>query len=176
MAGYVPTSLDAGAALVERLRAEGRTVVFTNGVYDLLHPGHIRYLQAARALGGALIVGVNSDRSVRANKGPSRPVNPEAERAEVIAALACVDAAIVFDEDTPHEIISRLQPDVLVKGADWAEDAIVGRDVVEARGGRVVRMPVEPGFSTTSLIERATRPQTSGFGPRTADGNADLEA
>jgi D-glycero-beta-D-manno-heptose 1-phosphate adenylyltransferase len=157
VAPYVPTSLDAGVALVARLRAEGRTVVFTNGVYDLLHPGHIRYLQAARALGDALIVGVNSDRSVRANKGPSRPVNPEAERAEVIAALACVDAAIVFDEDTPHEIIGRLQPDVLVKGADWAEDAIVGRDIVEARGGRVVRMAIEPGFSTTNLIERAAR-------------------
>ncbi len=154
---YRPTSLEDGAALVERLRAEGKLVVFTNGVYDLIHPGHVRYLQAARALGDALIVGVNSDRSVRANKGSSRPVNPEAERAEVIAALACVDAAIVFDEDTPHEIITRLQPDVLVKGADWAEDAIVGRDIVEARGGRVVRMPVEQGFSTTALIERAQR-------------------
>ena len=150
---YRPTSLDDGVALVQRLRAAGKTIVFTNGVYDLIHPGHVRYLQAARALGDALIVGVNSDRSVRANKGPSRPVNPEAERAEVIAALACVDVAIVFDEDTPHEIITRLQPDVLVKGADWAEDAIVGRDVVEARGGRVVRMPVESGFSTTTLIE-----------------------
>jgi D-beta-D-heptose 7-phosphate kinase/D-beta-D-heptose 1-phosphate adenosyltransferase len=149
-----PVSLEEGSALVERLRAEGRRIVFTNGVYDLIHPGHIRYLQSARALGDALIVGVNSDRSVRANKGPSRPVNPEAERAEVIAALSCVDAAIVFDEDTPFEIIKRLQPDVLVKGADWAHDAIVGRDVVEARGGRVVRMPVEQGFSTTGLIER----------------------
>ena len=154
---YRPTSLEEGAALVERLRAQGKTVVFTNGVYDLLHPGHIRYLQAARALGDALVVGVNSDRSVRANKGPGRPVNPEAERAEVIAALSSVDAAIVFDEDTPNEIITRLQPDVLVKGADWAEDAIVGRDVVEARGGRVVRMPVEQGFSTTNLIDRIRR-------------------
>ncbi len=140
--------------LVGRLRRAGKSVVFTNGVYDLLHPGHVRYLQAARALGDALIVGVNSDRSVRANKGPARPINPEAERAEVIAALDCVDAAVVFDEDTPHEIINRLQPDVLVKGADWAEDAIVGRDVVEARGGKVVRMPIEPGFSTTTLIDR----------------------
>lgn len=152
-----PISLDEGAALVARLRRDGKRVVFTNGVYDLIHPGHVRYLQAARALGDALVVGVNSDRSVRANKGPSRPVNPEAERAEVIAALACVDAAIVFDEDTPLEIITRLQPDVLVKGADWAHDAIVGRDIVEARGGRVVRMPVEQGFSTTSLIERVRR-------------------
>jgi rfaE bifunctional protein nucleotidyltransferase chain/domain len=154
MSPQVPLLLDDGVALVSRLRAEGRSVVFTNGVYDLLHPGHVRYLQAARALGDALIVGVNSDRSVRANKGPSRPINPETERAEVIAALECVDAAIVFDQDTPHEIISRLQPDVLVKGADWAEDAIVGRDIVEARGGRVVRMPIEQGFSTTDLIAK----------------------
>ena len=152
MIPYLPTSVDDGVALVARLRQAGKSIVFTNGVYDLLHPGHVRYLQSARALGDALIVGVNSDRSVRANKGPERPINPEAERAELIAALACVDAAIVFDEDTPHEIISRLQPDVLVKGADWAEDAIVGRDIVEARGGRVVRMPIEQGFSTTSLI------------------------
>ena len=149
-----PTTLAEAEALVEQWRSAGRTVVFTNGVYDLLHPGHVRYLQAARALGDALIVGVNSDRSVRANKGPARPVNPEAERAEVIAALECVDAAVVFDQDTPHQIISRLQPDVLVKGADWAEDAIVGRDVVEARGGRVVRIPIEQGFSTTELIAR----------------------
>ena len=138
----------------QQLRASGKSIVFTNGVYDLLHPGHVRYLQAARALGDALVVGVNSDRSVRANKGPSRPINPEAERAEVIAAMDCVDAAVIFDEDTPHEVISRLQPDVLVKGADWAEDAIVGRDVVEARGGRVVRMPIEQGFSTTDLIAK----------------------
>jgi D-beta-D-heptose 7-phosphate kinase/D-beta-D-heptose 1-phosphate adenosyltransferase len=145
---------DRTAALIARLRRAGARVVFTNGVYDLLHPGHVRYLQAARALGDALIVGVNSDRSVRANKGPSRPVNPEHERAEVVAALACVDAAVVFDEETPHQIISLLQPDVLVKGADWAADRIVGRDVVEARGGRVVRIPVEAGHSTTDLIAR----------------------
>lgn len=141
----------------DALRAAGRRVVFTNGVYDLLHPGHVRYLQAARAEGDALIVGVNSDRSVRANKGPARPLNPEVERAEVIAALACVDAAVIFDEDTPHAIVSRLQPDVLVKGADWPADQIVGRDVVEARGGRVVRMCLEEGFSTTALIERIQR-------------------
>jgi rfaE bifunctional protein nucleotidyltransferase chain/domain len=157
MSAYVPTSLDDGAALVARLRTQGKRIVFTNGVYDLLHPGHVRYLQSARALGDALIVGVNSDRSVRANKGPARPINPETERAEVIAALHCVDAAIVFDQDTPHEIINRLQPDVLVKGADWAVDAIVGRDVVEARGGQVVRMPIEQGFSTTDLIAKIHR-------------------
>jgi rfaE bifunctional protein nucleotidyltransferase chain/domain len=151
-----PNSLDDALGLVGRVRAAGGTVVFTNGVFDLLHPGHVRYLQAARALGDALIVGVNSDRSVRANKGPARPLNREAERAEVLAALACVDCAVVFDDDTPHALITNLQPDVLVKGADWAEDHIVGRDVVEARGGRVVRMPLEAGFSTTELIRRAS--------------------
>jgi D-glycero-beta-D-manno-heptose 1-phosphate adenylyltransferase len=142
------------AALVSRWRAEGRTIVFTNGVFDLLHPGHLRYLQHARSLGDALVVGVNSDRSVRANKGPSRPATPQAERAEVLGALACVDAVMIFDEDTPHDLVRTIQPDVLVKGADWAEDAIVGRDVVEARGGRVVRVPVEPGYSTTRILER----------------------
>jgi D-glycero-beta-D-manno-heptose 1-phosphate adenylyltransferase len=141
-------------AFVARLRAAGQMVVFTNGVYDLLHPGHVRYLQAARAEGDALIVGVNSDRSVRALKGPHRPVHPQEERAELIAALACVDAAVVFDQDTPHEIITALQPDVLVKGADWPADQIVGREVVEARGGRVVRVHVVPGHSSTQLIER----------------------
>jgi rfaE bifunctional protein nucleotidyltransferase chain/domain len=144
-------------AIVERLHASGKTVVFTNGVFDLLHPGHLRYLQQARALGDALIVGVNSDRSVRAIKGPLRPITPEAERAEILAALAPVDAAVMFDEDTPHAIIAAIQPDVLVKGADWAEDAIVGRDIVEARGGRVVRMPIEPGYSTSGIIEKARR-------------------
>ena len=146
--------LEQAARLVETLRASGRRVVFTNGVFDLLHPGHVRYLQAARDEGDALIVGVNSDRSVRANKGPGRPVNPEAERAELVAALAAVEATVIFDEETPHAIVSRLQPDVLVKGADWPADQIVGRDVVEARGGRVVRMPVEAGYSSTALIDR----------------------
>jgi D-beta-D-heptose 7-phosphate kinase/D-beta-D-heptose 1-phosphate adenosyltransferase len=152
-----PASLDTALQLVGRVRAAGGSVVFTNGVFDVLHPGHVRYLQAARALGDALIVGVNSDRSVRALKGPSRPLNPEAERAEVLAALASVDCAVVFDQDTPRELVMQLQPDVLVKGADWAEDNIIGRDVVEARGGRVVRMPTEAGFSTTGLIRRARR-------------------
>jgi D-beta-D-heptose 7-phosphate kinase/D-beta-D-heptose 1-phosphate adenosyltransferase len=146
--------LDRALAVVTGVRARGGTVVFTNGVFDLLHPGHVRYLEAARACGDALIVGVNSDRSVRANKGPSRPIVPEAERAELIAALACVDAVAIFDEDTPHEVIERFQPDVLVKGADWPADRIVGRDIVEARGGRVVRVPVEAGHSTSGLIER----------------------
>jgi D-glycero-beta-D-manno-heptose 1-phosphate adenylyltransferase len=141
-------------ALIGRLRAAGQTIVFTNGVFDLLHPGHVRYLQQARALGDALVVGVNSDRSVRAIKGPSRPVNSEGDRAEVLAGLACVDGVVIFDSDTPHDLIAALQPDVLVKGADWAADAIVGRDIVEARGGRVVRIPVETGYATTALIEK----------------------
>jgi D-beta-D-heptose 7-phosphate kinase/D-beta-D-heptose 1-phosphate adenosyltransferase len=138
-----------------RLRAEGKTLVFTNGVFDLLHPGHVRYLQAARRLGDALIVAVNSDRSARAlEKGPERPINPDHERAELLAALECVDATVVFDEDTPHEIVAALQPEVLVKGADWADGAIVGAEIVEARGGRVVRIPVAAGYSTTRLIEK----------------------
>jgi D-glycero-beta-D-manno-heptose 1-phosphate adenylyltransferase len=141
-------------ALVTRLRAMGKTIVFTNGVYDLLHPGHLRYLQHARSLGDALIVGVNSDASVRAIKGPSRPVTPQDERAEIIGALACVDAVVVFDDETPHDLIAAIQPDILVKGADWADEAIVGRDIVEARGGRVVRVEIEPGYSTTSIINK----------------------
>jgi D-beta-D-heptose 7-phosphate kinase/D-beta-D-heptose 1-phosphate adenosyltransferase len=146
---------DQAVDLVARLRAAGKTIVFTNGVFDLLHPGHLRYLEQARRLGDALIVGLNSDRSVRAqNKGPERPITPESERAEIVTALACVDGVVVFDEETPHDLIAALQPDVLVKGADWAADAIVGREIVEARGGRVVRVPVEAGYSTTAIVAR----------------------
>ena len=142
-------------ALVASSRAEGKRIVFTNGVFDILHPGHVRYLREARALGDLLIVGVNSDRSVRAlGKSPDRPINAERERAEVVAALASVDGTVIFDEDTPHAIIAALLPDILVKGADWGEDAIVGRDVVEARGGKVVRIPLAQGFSTTTILER----------------------
>ena len=148
-------SHDDAAAFAGNLQARGGKVVFTNGVFDLLHPGHVRYLQEARALGDALIVAINSDRSVRAIKGPERPVNPEDERAEVLLALACVDAVVVFDEDTPLAVISRIQPDILVKGADWGADDIVGRDVVEARGGQVVRINLVEGISTTELIRRA---------------------
>ena len=151
-------TLEAAVRYIDDIRRHGKIIVFTNGVYDLLHPGHVRYLQAARALGDALIVGVNSDRSVRAIKGPSRPITPENERVEILAALRCVDAAVVFDEDTPADIIKAIQPDILVKGADWAENAIVGRDTVEARGGRVVRMPIEEGWSTTGIIAK-TKPQ-----------------
>lgn len=149
------------SAYAESLRHDGRLIVFTNGVFDILHPGHVRYLQQARALGDALIVGLNADASVRRNKGPERPINSESERAELLAALDCVDAVVIFEEATPAEIIKAIQPDILVKGADWAEDSIVGRDTVEARGGRVIRVPVEKGFSTTAIIEKikATRLQ-----------------
>ena len=144
----------AAVALVEHLRHDGRTVVFTNGVFDLLHPGHVRYLQDARREGDALIVGVNSDRSVKAIKGPTRPLTPEAERAEILAALACVDAVVIFDEDDPREIIERLQPDVLAKGADWPADRIIGRETVEAGGGRVVRIPLAEGYSSSAIIKK----------------------
>lgn len=142
------------AASAAGARAGGQRVVFTNGVFDILHPGHVRYLQDARSLGDLLIVGLNADESVRRNKGPSRPINSQDERAEVLAALDCVDAVVIFGEDTPADIIRLIQPDVLVKGADWAEDKIVGRDTVEARGGRVVRIPVEQGYSTTAIVEK----------------------
>jgi len=144
-------------ALTDRLRAAAKTVVFTNGVFDLLHVGHLRYLQQARALGDALIVGLNSDESVRQIKGPGRPITAEGERAEILEALACVDGVVIFGEAAPHELIAALQPDVLVKGADWAADAIVGRDIVEKRGGRVVRVPIELGHSTTALVEKRRR-------------------
>jgi D-beta-D-heptose 7-phosphate kinase/D-beta-D-heptose 1-phosphate adenosyltransferase len=145
----------AGAVeLAQQAHVDGRRVVFTNGVFDLIHPGHVRYLQQARALGDLLIVGINSDRSVRQNKGPDRPITPEDERAEILCALGCVDAVTVFDEETPFEIIHAIQPDVLVKGADWAHDAIVGRDIVEGRGGHVVRIPVEQGYSTSAIVAR----------------------
>ena len=150
----ISTAAEA-AALARSVQADGGTVVFTNGVFDLLHPGHVRYLTEARRLGSVLLVGVNSDRSVRAIKGPARPLNTERERAEILLSLSCVDAAVVFDEETPAEVIRAIQPDVLVKGADWAADAIVGRDVVEARGGRVVRIQLADGYSTTELIRRA---------------------
>ena len=141
--------------LVRRERALGKRIVFTNGVFDNLHPGHVRYLRDARALGDLLIIGVNSDRSVKAlGKAPDRPINPEQERVEVLEALASVDAVVIFDEETPHEIISAIQPDILVKGADWGENAIVGRDVVEARGGKVVRIKLADGYSTTSIINK----------------------
>lgn len=142
------------AAFAQRVQGAGGLVVFTNGVFDLLHPGHVRYLEQARTLGAALIIGLNSDASVRQVKGPSRPITPECERGELLGALACVDAVTLFDEPTPHALIASIAPDVLVKGADWGPDDIVGRDLVEARGGRVVRIELAAGHSTTELIRR----------------------
>jgi len=135
-------------------KRNGRRIVFTNGCFDLLHPGHVCILQEARELGDALIVGLNSDASVRQLKGEGRPVLPERERAEILAALECVDAVVIFDEVTPREVIARLLPDVLVKGGDWPGNQIVGREEVEAAGGRVVSIPVVPGYSTTEILRR----------------------
>jgi len=137
-----------------REKRNGRRVVFTNGCFDLLHPGHIRSLELARALGDMLIVGLNSDASVRQLKGKGRPVITERERAEILAALECVDAVVIFDDRTPREMITGLLPDVLVKGGDWPGDQIVGREEVEAAGGRVVSVPVVPGYSTSAILER----------------------
>ena len=138
----------------DRMRREGKRVVFTNGCFDLLHAGHVRYLTEARGLGDALIVGLNSDRSVRVLKGDGRPILNESERAEVIAALEAVDYVVVFEEDTPKELIARLLPDVLVKGGDWPLDQILGREEVEAAGGRVVSLGYLKGSSTTDIIAR----------------------
>ncbi|MGH9534226.1 MAG: adenylyltransferase/cytidyltransferase family protein [Terriglobales bacterium] len=137
----------------ERLRRERRVLVFANGCFDLLHPGHLHLLEQARTLGDCLLVAINSDASVHANKGPERPLIPAAERAEVLAALQFVDYALPFEEATPAQAIAAILPDVLVKGEDWGEDAIVGRDAVEAAGGKVVRLALEPGWSTTKILE-----------------------
>ena len=137
-----------------REKRAGRRVVFTNGCFDLLHPGHVRCLADARALGDLLIVAVNSDRSVRGNKGSERPLVPERDRAEVIAALASVDYVTIFDEPTPRELIARVLPSVLVKGADWALDQVAGREEVEAAGGKVVSIPLASGYSTTNLVKK----------------------
>jgi D-beta-D-heptose 7-phosphate kinase/D-beta-D-heptose 1-phosphate adenosyltransferase len=149
-------------------KRNGQGVVFTNGCFDLLHPGHLRTLEQARALGDVLIVAINSDASVRALKGPGRPVIPQDERAEILAALAAVDYVTIFDEATPRELIARVLPNVLVKGGDWGANEIVGREEVEAAGGRVVSVPIEPGYSTTEILERARR--TTGS-PRRGSGN-----
>jgi rfaE bifunctional protein nucleotidyltransferase chain/domain len=142
-------------AAVAWRRSQSAPVVFTNGVFDLLHPGHVELLEAARREGGALVVGVNSDASVRQlEKGADRPVAAEAARARVLAALAAVDCVVLFDDETPRLLIEALAPDVLVKGADYTRERIVGADWVEARGGRVVRVPLLAGFSTSALVER----------------------
>ena len=142
-------------AVLQNHKRAGKRIVFTNGCFDLLHIGHTRYLQAARALGDLLVVGVNSDASVRAlNKGTERPIVPETQRAEILAALVCVDYVVVFDEPDPGSLIAALQPDVLVKGGDWSPDQIVGRETVAARGGQVKVIPLVPGISTTTLVQR----------------------
>jgi D-beta-D-heptose 7-phosphate kinase/D-beta-D-heptose 1-phosphate adenosyltransferase len=147
-------TLKDASTFVDRERRAGRTIVFTNGVFDLLHIGHLRYLRYARSLGDALVVGVNADASVRRlGKGADRPVTPENDRAEILSGLSCVDAVIIFGEDTPAGAIDRLQPDVLVKGADWEGRDIPGRDSVERRGGRVVFAPFEAGYSTTLMLD-----------------------
>jgi D-beta-D-heptose 7-phosphate kinase/D-beta-D-heptose 1-phosphate adenosyltransferase len=149
------------AALRRRLaalRRAGRRVVFTNGVFDLLHPGHVRYLRAARRLGDVLVVALNSDRSARGlGKGMNRPLVHQRDRAEVLAALEMVDYVIVFDADTPYDLIRALRPDVLVKGGDWSVDRIVGADIVLARGGKVKSLPLAKGYSSTKLLERARK-------------------
>ena len=135
-------------------KRNGRRVVFTNGCFDLLHPGHISSVEHARSLGDVLIVGVNSDASVRQLKGEGRPLIPERERAEILAALECVDGVLIFDDLTPQRVIAALLPDVLVKGGDWPGDQIVGREEVETAGGRVVSVPVMPGYSTTEILKK----------------------
>jgi rfaE bifunctional protein nucleotidyltransferase chain/domain len=143
------------APLLKAARTQKKRIVFTNGCFDLIHVGHTRYLQAAKQLGDLLVVGVNSDASVRSlNKAHDRPIVNEAQRAEVLAALGCVDYVVIFTEPDPLDLITALQPDVLVKGGDWAIDKIVGRDVVEQRGGVVKTIPLVPGMSTTSLMQR----------------------
>jgi rfaE bifunctional protein nucleotidyltransferase chain/domain len=137
----------------KRWRQEGKTVVFTNGCYDLLHPGHIRLLEQARSLGDILILALNSDASVRRSKGPSRPTISESERSALAASLEAVDAVALFDEETPRELIAALLPDILIKGADWSH-FVAGREEVEASGGQVITIPLEPGFSTTNIVER----------------------
>jgi D-beta-D-heptose 7-phosphate kinase/D-beta-D-heptose 1-phosphate adenosyltransferase len=143
--------------LLAILRAAGKKIVFTNGCFDLIHTGHTRYLSLARSLGDVLVVAVNSDSSVRTIKGEKRPLNSEAERMETLAALECVDFVVLFDEPDPHRIISDIEPDVLVKGGDWPIEKIIGREVVEARGGKVVNVPYIEGSSTTGIIEKVLK-------------------
>ncbi len=150
-------SLSDLVPLLGILRATGKRIVFTNGCFDLIHTGHTRYLATARSFGDMLVVAVNSDASVRSLKGDNRPINGQDDRAETLAALESVDFVTIFDEPDPHKVISILQPDVLVKGGDWPIEKIIGRDVVEARGGRVVSVPFVEGQSTTGIIEKIVK-------------------
>jgi D-beta-D-heptose 7-phosphate kinase/D-beta-D-heptose 1-phosphate adenosyltransferase len=139
---------------IDRLKVQGKKIVFTNGCFDIMHPGHTRYLFSARELGDYLIVAVNSDRSTKAIKGEGRPILPQEARSEVLAALSCVDGVVIFDEDNPLKVIEYLMPEVLVKGGDWPEDEIIGADVVKRAGGKVKRIPYISGYSTTDIINK----------------------
>lgn len=143
--------------IIEEVRRKGGKVVFTNGCFDILHAGHIQYLKETKTLGDILVVGVNSDSSIRSIKGGKRPIIPQNERVEVLSALECVDYVILFDEPTPLRLIEEIGPDVLAKGGDWKNEEIVGREIVEGRGGKVVRLPLREGVSTTRIIERICR-------------------
>ncbi|NIS59762.1 MAG: D-glycero-beta-D-manno-heptose 1-phosphate adenylyltransferase [Proteobacteria bacterium] len=143
--------------ILEGLKRRGKRIVFTNGCFDILHIGHIRCLEKAKKEGDILIVGLNSDRSIRSLKGPSRPFTPEAERAEVLSALACVDYVVIFDEPDPLELISSLKPNILVKGGDWTPETTIGREVVEGMGGKVVIIPQVRGFSTSAIVDRIAK-------------------
>lgn len=142
---------------LQRARRDGKRLVFTNGCFDLIHPGHVRYLRAAKRLGDVLVVALNSDSSVRRLKGPGRPLVPQRDRCEVMAALEMVDYVTLFSEDTPYQLIKAVEPDVLVKGGDWKPDQIVGADIVRARGGTVWSLPFARGYSTTKLVRKAER-------------------
>jgi D-beta-D-heptose 7-phosphate kinase/D-beta-D-heptose 1-phosphate adenosyltransferase len=154
-------SRDGLVRLRQQMKDEGRTVVFTNGCFDILHRGHVEYLQKAKALGDVLIVALNTDASVKRIKGAKRPIVPQDDRAIILSALGCVDYVCLFDEDTPHELLKAIVPDVLVKGADWAPDAIVGKDIVEAAGGKVATIEFLPNRSTTDIIQTIVQRFTS---------------
>jgi len=152
-------SFDNIEAALAPLRSQGKKIVFTNGVFDLLHVGHVRYLQEARALGDALVIGVNADASVKRLKGPTRPIQNENDRAEILAALACVDFTVIFTEDTPENLIHKVKPDILVKGGDWKIDSIVGASFVMSYGGKVLSLQFVDGKSTTKIIEKSQLPE-----------------
>jgi D-beta-D-heptose 7-phosphate kinase/D-beta-D-heptose 1-phosphate adenosyltransferase len=160
--GKILTRSDAAQASAQ-LKAAGKTLVFSNGVFDLLHVGHLRYLQQARALGDALMIGLNADSCVKRLKGDKRPILPEAERAELLAGLACVDYVCLFEEDDPRELIKAVVPRVLVKGGDWPIDKILGRDTVEAAGGKVLSLPFVEGRSTTTIVQDIARKYSNDF-------------
>jgi rfaE bifunctional protein nucleotidyltransferase chain/domain len=168
-------TLDRAYEVVADLKRRGKRVVFTNGCFDLLHPGHTRYLAEARQLGDVLMVAVNSDRSVQALKGTGRAIQPEAERVEILAALKVVNYVTIFDELTPHAVIARMLPQVLVKGGDWRPDAIVGRAEVEAAGGQVVSIPVVEGYSTSSIIQAALKSRFQDSGVRSQEVSTGTE-